>query len=400
VQQAFNWVADLYGSTEEIKARGQVIVALTHGDIGHLGIFVSGKVAKKEYTQIFNVLETIEALAPGLYGMSIKEVKGSDGKTEYDVSLKEHRLEEAVEHFNPSFQREDEKPFKAVAAVSEFNQRAYELFVQPYVQLTSNETTARLLRDFHPLRFERWAFSDLNPWLAALGPVADTVRASRARADDVEPWRDVERRGSELLSASLDYYRAVRDAGVEALFFSVYANLLGLHDFGHQQEHGEDRATSADPRSMPFVREALATIGHGGYDEAVARTAFLLAPKGQPLPLSRIETVRELAKEYADYLPTLPPADWRRIRGEQEIIATFEPERAIETLPDLLATPEHRNRLLTLLDKLVADRRVQAIEPTEQQQQALHAIRAVLGAPAAATPVRKPRAPRVKVAGA
>ena len=45
-QQAFNWVADVYGSTEEIKARGQVIVGLMHEDIGHLGIFVSGKVAK------------------------------------------------------------------------------------------------------------------------------------------------------------------------------------------------------------------------------------------------------------------------------------------------------------------------------------------------------------------
>src|SRR5262249_46153569 len=37
-QQAFNWVADVYGSTEEIKANGQVIVGLLHQDIGHLGI--------------------------------------------------------------------------------------------------------------------------------------------------------------------------------------------------------------------------------------------------------------------------------------------------------------------------------------------------------------------------
>ena len=51
-QQAFNWVADVYGSTEEIKARGQVIVGLLHQDVGHLGIFVSGKVAKKEHAQI------------------------------------------------------------------------------------------------------------------------------------------------------------------------------------------------------------------------------------------------------------------------------------------------------------------------------------------------------------
>src|SRR5215467_2304859 len=44
-QQAFNWVADVYGSTEEIKTRGQVIVGLLQRDVGHLGIFVSGRVA-------------------------------------------------------------------------------------------------------------------------------------------------------------------------------------------------------------------------------------------------------------------------------------------------------------------------------------------------------------------
>ncbi len=75
-QQAFNWVADVYGSTEEIKARGQVIVGLLHEDVGHLGIFVSGKVAKKEHAQIVSVLKSIEALPPGLYGMQITETQG------------------------------------------------------------------------------------------------------------------------------------------------------------------------------------------------------------------------------------------------------------------------------------------------------------------------------------
>ncbi|MGF6934530.1 pimeloyl-ACP methyl ester carboxylesterase [Paraburkholderia sp. UCT70] len=395
-QQAFNWVADIYSSTEEIKARGQVIVALTHEDVGHLGIFVSGKVAKKEYTQIFNVLETIETLAPGLYGMSIKEGKGADGKTEYEVSLTEHRLEEAVEHFN-ELRREDEKPFKAVAVVSEFNQRAYELFVQPFVQHASNEMTARLLRDFHPLRLQRWAFSDLNPWVAALRPMADAVRASRQPSSDLEPWRKVEQRGSELISASLDQLRAVRDASIEALFFSIYANLFAMYDPDRLGEHGAGTSAAADPRSLPFVQAALASLRQGGYNEAVARTAFLLAPKGEPLPLSRIETVKQLVDEYADDLPHLPPADWRRIRGEQELIATFEPQQAIQTLPDLLASPEDRNRLLTLLDKLLADRRVLRIPPTPAQEEALRAIRSVLGATTALeSQPQKAHAPRVR----
>src|SRR4029453_17650191 len=138
-QQAFNWVADVYGSTEEIKARGQVIVGLLHQNVGHLGIFVSGKVAKKEHAQIVSVLKSIEALPPGLYGMKIGEAKGPKGSVEYRVEFEERRLEDVVQRLN-RFQRTDEKPFKAVAAISEFNQRAYELFVRPLVQATSSES--------------------------------------------------------------------------------------------------------------------------------------------------------------------------------------------------------------------------------------------------------------------
>ena len=159
-QQAFNWVADVYGSTEEIKARGQVIVGLMHEDVGHLGIFVSGKVAKKEGAQIASVLKSIEALPPGLYGMRIAETSDG-GKPSYDVSFVELRLEEVAARLN-RFKREDEKPFEAVNAVAEFNQRAYELFGRPVVKAFANEYGAKLSRLLHPLRAQRWAFSDLT----------------------------------------------------------------------------------------------------------------------------------------------------------------------------------------------------------------------------------------------
>src|SRR6185436_17092610 len=107
--------ADIYGSTEEIKARGQVIVGLMHQDIGHLGIFVAGKVAKKEHAQIVSVLESIEALPPGLYGMQIAEKPGRDGETSYDVDLVELRLEDVAARLN-RFKREDERPFEAMNA--------------------------------------------------------------------------------------------------------------------------------------------------------------------------------------------------------------------------------------------------------------------------------------------
>ncbi|RZI40748.1 DUF3141 domain-containing protein [Herbaspirillum sp. HC18] len=376
-QQAFNWVADIYGSTEEIKARGQVIVGLLHQDIGHLGIFVSGKVAKKEHTQIVSVLKTVELLPPGLYGMKITERKANGGGIEYDVEFQEHRLEEVAAHFN-KFQRADEKPFEALLALSDFNQRAYELFAQPMVQATANELTARLMRSFHPLRFQRWAFSSINPWLWWLPQAAQAVKARREAVGSDDPARKAEKTASELISASLDYYRAMRDAVTEAIFFSIYANMFSLYLADKHEAEERIAEKVSDPLEMPFVKEALASISRGGYAEAFARVAFLLSRKDAPLSLSILTSREKLLKDYAEYVPELSMDQWRRIRGEQEIIARYEPEKALATLPALLTDRADRERLLTLLDKLLKDERVQRNKPTAEQLASLERVQSVL----------------------
>lgn len=390
-QQAFNWVGDIYGSTEEIKARGQVIVGLMHQDIGHLGIFVSGRVAKKEHAQIVSVLEAIEMLPAGLYGMQITERRNQTGKIEYDVELREHRLEEIVAYFN-RFKRTDEKPFEAVSAISDFIQQAYELFAQPFVQSTSSEMSAMLLREFHPLRFQHWSLSQMNPGLWWLPPLAQAVSAQREPLDASHPLRRAEQVGAELISASLDLYRASRDAATEALFFTIYANMFSFYIAEKHETQERVAAIAAEPRELPFVKEALASVAEGGYAEAFARVAYLLARKGEPLSISRLMMRQEVAKSYAEYLPQLPPDQWRRIRGEQEIIARYDPEQAFGTLPTLLADRADRERLLTLLDKVMADERVQTAQPTPEQVAMLQRIRAVLSG----RPVRERRLAAVR----
>ena len=74
--------------------------------------------------------------------MEIQERK-VDGNVAYEVKFHEYRLEEVAARLN-RHQRLDEKPFEAVAAVSEFNQRAYELFLQPFIQATSDEFSATM----------------------------------------------------------------------------------------------------------------------------------------------------------------------------------------------------------------------------------------------------------------
>ncbi|HSO05772.1 MAG TPA: DUF3141 domain-containing protein, partial [Pelomicrobium sp.] len=338
---------------------------------------VSGKVAKKEHAQIVSVLKSIETLPPGLYGMEITETQDADGQPVYAVHFVEQRLEDISERLN-RFQRADEKPFQAVDAISDFNQRAYELFAQPLVQAMSNEFTAKLGREFHPLRFQRWAMSDLNPMLAWLAPAAAAVRTSRQALPADDASRRLERMGAELMSASLDYYRNVRDAATEAAFFLTYGNIFGFY-LADRIEAAEREHQRTDPRELPFVQAALAKIDQGGYPEAVARVGALLKPQGAPIPLSRVEMRKELAEDYKDLLPAVKLDQWRPIRGEQEIIVGYEPEQALATLPKLVPSNAERDRLLTLLDSLAADPRIRELHVQAEQGKMLARIREVLG---------------------
>jgi uncharacterized protein DUF3141 len=394
-QQAFNWVADIYGSTEEIKARGQVIVGLLHQDIGHLGIFVSGKVAKKEHAQLVSVLESIEALPAGLYGMQIHESKNTDGTVRYEVQFVERRLEEVMERLN-RFKRADEKPFEAVREVSEFTQRAYELFARPLVQAMSSEQTAKLGRDFHPLRFQRWAISDRNPWLWWLGAAAAAVKAQRHAGAGAEPANRIERMMAEATSAALDYYRDMRDAVSEAAFFLTYGNLFSMYLADKPREAGREPAGApADARELSFVKEALASIEEGGYAEALARMGALLNRGGDTIPLARLELRRDLLEDYAEFLPAVARDQMRRIRGEQDIIVRYEPERALDTLPKLLADAVDRERVITLLTRLLADPRVVTRPWTSDEISRVEAVLSTLGAdPSPARRLARPGAGR------
>jgi poly(3-hydroxyalkanoate) synthetase len=62
--QALNWITDLYADETEIRVRGQRIVYMIHEKVGHLGIFVSSSVARREHAEMASTLKTIEALAP------------------------------------------------------------------------------------------------------------------------------------------------------------------------------------------------------------------------------------------------------------------------------------------------------------------------------------------------
>jgi hypothetical protein len=80
----------------------------------------------------------------------------------------------------------------------------------------------------------------------------------------------------------------------------------------------------------------------------------------------RLELKQELLKTYGKLLPAVSPDEARRIRGKQEIVVRYEPEKAVATLPLLLAKRGDRERLLKLLDDVLSDPRVQSGKATEE----------------------------------
>jgi hypothetical protein len=340
-------------------------------------------VAKKEHKQIVSVLKSIEALPPGLYGMQIEPVASKTGQTDYQVSFVEHRLEDIIPRLNP-YARVDENAFEAVVELSEFNQKAYELFARPWVQAMANDFTALLAREFNPVRFQRWVFSDLNPWMRWLEPAAEMIKNMRRPAEPDQPLRQTEQMLSELISASLDFYRGMRDATTEMLFFRLFGSMYRAYLAGKDGDREGEFQAPADPRDLPFVKDALASIAEGGYAEAISRTGYLLERKGRPLPLARLHIRHELMEQYRDLLPGLPPHQRRRIRGEQEIICRYEPEKAIATMPKLLSNSNDRRRFHQLLDSLLADRRFIPEDVTQEQIAMLKKIRSAVPVPSSA----------------
>jgi pimeloyl-ACP methyl ester carboxylesterase len=347
-QQAFNWIADVYGSTEEIKANGQTIVGLLHEDVGHLGIFVSGSVARKEHTQIVSVLEYIQELPPGLYGMRIDEVRQADGTVKYDVSLHERKLEDLKRL--QKYDRVDEKPFEAVNALSELTERAYSLLVRPFVREATPGWLASTLRDWHPLRVERWMISDNNPWLWPLPYLASAARASRHVRDEHTVPVAIEHFLSECTVASLDLYRDLRDAAAEAAFYQVYGNMWSLSMADERAEI--HRKTRFDPRSLPAVRQVLETIDQGGRREGLARMAMLISRAGHGrLSLSYMQRVRDIVVKEMD-IEEMSDDERRRLLQEETIVVEFEPQRAKRSLPRLLRTTTDRRIARRMLDNI------------------------------------------------
>ena len=262
-----------------------MIVGLLHQDIGHLGIFVSGKVAKKEHAQIVSVLKSIEALPPGLYGMEIHERKDADGTVEYEVEFDERRLEEIAERLN-RFERADEKPFEAVAEALRV-QPARLRAVRAAVGAGDGATRPRPRSRASSIRCASSAGrsrTSIRGWRGCRA-AAEAVKAQRRPLRPDNPARKVEtlRVGGHQRVARLLSRDPRRDQRGRVLP-DLRQRVLAVPRRQRPRPAPRTPRRPAEARELPFVKEALASIAKGGFAEALTRTAALLAPARRAAP--------------------------------------------------------------------------------------------------------------------
>ena len=251
-QQALDWILDLYESVDDMRAYGQTIIYAIHESIGHLGIFVSASVAKKEHDQFASNIDLIDVLPPGLYeavmtpkdwGEASADLIGGD----YLVRFEARTLDD-IRALGGN-DEEDDRKFAAVARVSEINLGLYRALVQPWVQTWANEGVAKWMRRMHPLRLQYEMFSHANPFMRPLLSAVEDVRKNRQPiAKDNALWQAQER-AADWIETSLDAYRDVRDHTSEALFHAIYGSPLVQAAVGL-------KASDADPRRRPGTDSA------------------------------------------------------------------------------------------------------------------------------------------------
>ncbi|UEM05573.1 DUF3141 domain-containing protein [Skermanella rosea] len=358
-QQALNWIADVYDSTEEIRTNEQVIVYTLHEDIGHLGIFVSARVAQKHTSEFIGGLDFIDILPPGLYELIIDDKRPDLPNADlipdrYVMRFEPREIEDILKLDDT---REDELRFETVARVSQVNEGLYETFARPWITPFVTEASARWLRLMHPARLERLMASDFNPFMRPLESLAGMVRRDRRPATPGNPFVEAERRTSDGIVRALEEYRKARDLGYERIFKAIYGSPLVEAAVGLRAEgarHVRRRGDAGLRAELAKARMALLAtrIGEGGRLEALMRSLLYVFREDRRMVDERTFRMMERIRDERPEAGKVNVAQVKDCVRVQAAILQIDEERAIRALPGLVPDREGRERVLDAVRRI------------------------------------------------
>jgi pimeloyl-ACP methyl ester carboxylesterase len=358
-QQALDWILDLYDDVSEIVANGQTIIYSLHHTIGHLGIFVSGKVAAKEHREFVSCMEMIEATPPGLYEAVISEVGEDTANRELVDGKYLFRLEPRTLDDIRAFgfnSPEDDKRFAAVARLSGINLGLYRTFAEPWIRASITEPTAEAMRALHPNRLRFEIFSDRNPFMSAIKPMAEQVRANRKPVSADNPLLAMEKEASSRITAALESWGQMRDSMTEAFFLTTYGSpllqaMVGLGAPSDQTPRRTERDLVHEAAAAELRLGLDQKFEEGGIEEAILRALiYVRRPDGgfDERGYRMLKNIREMRKSNE----RLSLLRFRQMLNEQLQLVVQDEERAITALPKLLQADESETTALDALHQL------------------------------------------------
>jgi len=341
-QQALDWILDLYDSVEDIRAHGQTIVYSVHETVGHLGIFVSGSVARKEHEEFASNIDLIDALPPGLYEAVLTPKDASDANADliagdYLVRFEGRDLD-AIRALGTN-SVEDDRRFATAARVSEANLGLYRTYLQPWVRLVGQSGLLSWMPRVHPARLQFELFSDANPAITGLAPLVRSVQAARLPVARDNPFLQIEQAASQQIEALLDSLGALRDRTQEMLFHGIYGS-PALQAWAGQLAEG------ATPRPRPGIdvehlravqrrmAELQSQLSAGGVREAAVRGLIYIRLAEGAADERGLAMLRRLRAEYGAGLSL---ASFKELVREQHALLLLDEAGAIAALPAMLA---------------------------------------------------------------
>lgn len=338
-QQALNWIVKVYGTVDEIKRNGQVIVYLLHERIGHLGIFVSGSVAEREHKQIMTSVRMIDYLAPGLYEMVIREDQSLPWMNDHKVEFFERDMDDIMSLDDGL---EDEEAFRPVAAISRFNDRLYNTLLSPYVRLLTNQFFAEMTTQLHPLRVQRYTLSNLNPMLWPVKAIANFIQKYRRPVEDDNIFRVAESHVSDCFIRMMDFYRDVRDRSQEYTFRLIFDNSWAKTLFGNQTivlTNGNRSNLLPDEfLEKELWRQAMA---HGGFAEGVVRIIIIVMGANRIWARGQFGLAGKIIRVNSR-LKHISPVELKRMGKQQAMFINKDLNLALATLIHLLPNKDDR----------------------------------------------------------
>jgi Protein of unknown function (DUF3141) len=350
-QQALGWIADLYDSVDDIRSFGQTIVYTIHESVGHLGIFVSAGVARKEHGELSSNIDMIDTLPPGLYEAVLEDKTADTANPALAhgdwVMRCEARAPGDIRALGGN-DASDDRCFAAVARISQTGLALYRAFAQPFVRAFVNAPFAESLQKLHPLRLQYELFAEANPMLAPLGSAAQTVRANRCPAGPDNAFLAIERNVSEAIVASLDAWRDVRDAWLEDMFFSVYGSpalqaAVGIESRPAQPARRAQRTALHQELLRTRIAELKSRIAAGGAREAVIRSLLYVGMGRNAIDERGFETVRRMRRAQAS-IAALPLPAFKALVREQFLMLLLDEDAALDAIPSMLPAEEDSRR--------------------------------------------------------